>query len=379
MKPSKSQSLLKWPGGKEREIPLIFKALPKKMENYYEPFVGSGAVFLKMSANQYYINDKTRELIQIYHFLKNDTKRNIFIKELKKVDISWMKLRFFVQQEKENLKRIYANFKESLNTSLTKEQIKDFLLTNDCFFTQLFVLPFNISFENFNIELKTNLIRKIIRMQKIEAEKGQLPENDIIQNIESAIKSAFYMQMRYLFNNVDSLDFTDIEKTVLFFYIRSYAYSGMFRYNKSGEFNVPYGGIAYNEKSFEKKINFFKSSELIEKLQKTTLGNEDFYAFLKTYPPQKNDFIFFDPPYDTEFSTYATNEFNQGDQIRLANYLIHECKAQWMIIIKKTDFIYKLYDKKDLFVLSFDKTYQVSFMNRNNKNVKHLLITNYPI
>lgn len=31
----------------------------------------------------------------------------------------------------------------------------------------------------------------------------------------------------------------------------------------------------------------------------------DFYEFMNTYKPKKNDFVFLDPPYDSEFSTYA--------------------------------------------------------------------------
>jgi len=50
-----------------------------------------------------------------------------------------------------------------------------------------------------------------------------------------------------------------------------------------------------------------------------------------------------------------------------------------MLIIKKTDFILSLYEDKDLFINSFDKKYLVSFMNRNDKDVQHLLITNYSI
>jgi DNA adenine methylase len=38
-----------------------------------------------------------------------------------------------------------------------------------------------------------------------------------------------------------------------------------------------------------------------------------------------------DPPYDSEFSTYAKNEFNKDDQKRLANYLINDCPAKWMM------------------------------------------------
>jgi DNA adenine methylase len=47
--------------------------------------------------------------------------------------------------------------------------------------------------------------------------------------------------------------------------------------------------------------------------------------------------VFLDPPYDSEFSTYAKNEFDKDDQARLAEYLIKECKANFMIVIKNTN------------------------------------------
>ena len=91
----------------------------------------------------------------------------------------------------------------------------------------------------------------------------------------------------------------------------------------------------------------------------------------------KNDFIFLDPPYDTEFNTYARNTFDKADQKRLADYLQSECEAKFMLIIKSTPYILSLYKNKNLNIRVFDKKYLVSFMNRNNKNVQHLLITNY--
>ena len=48
-----------------------------------------------------------------------------------------------------------------------------------------------------------------------------------------------------------------------------------------------------------------------------------------------------------------------------------------MMIIKNTDYIFGLYDQKGLNINSFDKKYLVSFMNRNDKDVEHLIITNY--
>ena len=113
-------------------------------------------------------------------------------------------------------------------------------------------------------------------------------------------------------------------------------------------------------------------------MSKTIFENIDFEKFLKSYQPNKNDFVFLDPPYDTEFSTYAKNAFTKDDQIRLANYLINNCHAKWMLLIKNTNFIYDLYaNHTGINIKSFEKEYTVSFMNRNNKSVTHLLITNY--
>ena len=151
----------------------------------------------------------------------------------------------------------------------------------------------------------------------------------------------------------------------------------MFRYNADGAFNVPYGGIGYNAKTLDKKLAYYQSTELIEHFSKATVECMDFLDFFRKHPPEKDDFIFLDPPYDSEFSTYAKNEFGKADQERLAKYLIEECKGKWLMIIKNTQFIYSLYDKKGIKIKAFDKKYQVSFMNRNEKEVEHLIITNY--
>ena len=160
-------------------------------------------------------------------------------------------------------------------------------------------------------------------------------------------------------------------------YLNRTCFNGLYRVNRRGEFNVPYGGIAYNSKLLNKKLQYYKSKELLSHFKRTKIFNLDFEQFLRTIKPKDNDFIFLDPPYDSEFSTYAQNAFTRDDQKRLADYLIYECNAKWMMIIKNTDFIYGLYDKEGVNIRTFDKEYVVSFMNRNDKKVTHLLITNY--
>ena len=133
-----------------------------------------------------------------------------------------------------------------------------------------------------------------------------------------------------------------------------------------------------NDKDITNRFSKWMDPEIINLFKSTKMGAMDFEDFLDKYPPQKNDFVFLDPPYDTEFSTYAKNEFNRNDQIRLAFYLMHKIQSKWMLIIKNTDFIYNLYSEKPgISIHTFSKKYLVSFKNRNDKKVEHLVITNY--
>ena len=229
----------------------------------------------------------------------------------------------------------------------------------------------------FREELNVNVVRKIMRMRKIERSKREMPVEDVFDNVETAFMSALYMYYRALYNDAALSSACPSLGTALFVFIRNYAYSGMFRYNRSGEFNVPYGGIAYNHKSLRKKLDYYRQESLLRHFANTTLCNLDFEEFFQRHTPEADDFVFLDPPYDSEFSTYAKNEFTQRDQERLASYLLHGCAAKWMLVIKNTDFIRSLYEHQGLTIRSFSKTYLVSFMNRNDRSAEHLMITNY--
>ncbi|RKD14271.1 hypothetical protein BCY91_07210 [Pelobium manganitolerans] len=369
--------ILKWAGGKEQELKYIIPNLPSKFKDYYEPFVGGGAVYTAVQADNYFINDKSDELISLYRSITNGD-RKTFFKAVDEIIHNWDLLTKVIQ---DNSKFFITTYKQYSQDKIDETKLKDilfeFILKNSEQFNGMFSVIFNFNIENFIKEIKINLVRKSKRMKELEQIKNLLPDNDILDNIETALKSAFYMHFRHLYNNSTKYKLNSAFKSAIFLFIRNFAYSGMFRYNSSGDFNVPYGGIAYNRKNFLKKVDYLRTKELKSLLDQTTIENLDFEDFFNLHKPTKNDFVFLDPPYDSEFSTYAQNEFTKDDQARLADYLINHCKAKWMMIIKNTEFIFNLYNNNNLNIRSFDKTYLVSFMNRNDKNVEHLLITNY--
>lgn len=366
--------IVKWPGGKEKELKHIIPNAPR-FERFFEPFVGGGSVFMGVTAKEYYINDFSTELIELYRSIA--TSDIDFFRYTEAMDQSWKNAETFFYDNLILVSR-YIDYRNGL---LSKEELQAFISTFckdkekailDIMGDEFVTLP-SVLIK----EVRTNLFRKMIRMRELEIEKHELPEKDLYENIETAIKSAVYMNYRNLYNDKKIAEANVKLHCALFFFMRNYAYSGMFRYSNKGDFNVPYGGIGYNGKLMNKKIAYYRSKPLLDHFANARIYNMDFEAFLHKTQPNERDFVFLDPPYDSEFSTYAQNAFTKEDQERLANYMINECRAKWMMIIKNTDFIYSLYNKPNINIRTFDKEYLVSFMNRNDKKVTHLLITNY--
>lgn len=354
--------LMKYPGGKERELKYVIERLPDKMINYYEPFLGGGAVYFGIDDNQpteekhnlfkeYFVNDKSEDLILFYNNVKHG--HILFKQILEEYADNWEYLSGVIDGHYKEIKRQANNVTKYISP----------VYSGVCL----------VALED-----------KLKRMDKLQKERGALPEQDIKDNIECAIKQGYYYYIREIYNSKIRDNIYDEERAAAFFFMREFCYSSMFRFNAAGEFNVPYGGISYNRKDFRAKIERLCSAEVVDKLSSTTIACDDFQEFLKKYPPKKDDFMFLDPPYDSEFSDYDNNRFGLEEQERLAKYLINRCKCNWLMIIKASPLILSLYvpgektrNNNTVHVEGFDKKYSVSFKNRNLKDCEHLIITNY--
>jgi DNA adenine methylase len=76
------QPFLKWAGGKRQLLPILTSYVPKNYNDYYEPFLGAGALFFKLQPRRAVINDNNTELINCYYVIENCLDE--LIKDLKK-------------------------------------------------------------------------------------------------------------------------------------------------------------------------------------------------------------------------------------------------------------------------------------------------------
>lgn len=112
---------LKWAGGKKQVINFIDEKLPQEIKNsgiinnYFEPFLGGGAVFFhlinKYQINNVYLGDINKELILTYVVIKNDPKK--LISKLKILSKDFLSLDG--ESRKEFYYEIRNDFNEKLN------------------------------------------------------------------------------------------------------------------------------------------------------------------------------------------------------------------------------------------------------------------------
>ena len=189
---------------------------------------------------------------------------------------------------------------------------------------------------------------------------------DIYEFMENSPNDeATYYNIRDVMAMNDALD---IAKR--FYYQRKTCFRGMLRYNKDKKFNIPFGRY--------KTINY---TELLNKdyetlLNRTEIYNERFEVIFEKYDDEAN-FMFLDPPYDSEFTDYGYCQFGKEEQYKLAS-LFKTTKIKCLMIIGKTKFIEELYC--GYIVAEYDKKYKFKLYNNrigDEINTKHLIIKNY--
>lgn len=100
------------------------------------------------------------------------------------------------------------------------------------------------------------------------------------------------------------------EAAALFYYLNRTGFNGLCRFNRAGEFNVPFG--RYTRIRYTR--DFTQYREMFAGWMFTSVDVE-------SMPLEADDFVYADPPYDVEFTQYAKDGFSWEDQQRTATHL----------------------------------------------------------
>jgi len=141
-------------------------------------------------------------------------------------------------------------------------------------------------------------------------------------------KKEYYYDKRTLFNTRNSDQTT---QSALFIFLNRTCFNGLFRVNRKNEFNVPIG--SYKKPLICNPENLLAVSEI---LQRVEILNGDYSETLQH--TRENTFFYFDPPYKplsetSSFNSYAKDEFNDAEQIRLKEFCdtLNEQNHQWIL------------------------------------------------
>ena len=161
--------------------------------------------------------------------------------------------------------------------------------------------------------------------------------------IAAKYDTTLYYRHRERFNELIKSNGVDAETAQLFYYLNRTCFNGLCRFNQSGEFNVPFGSYSSNLKYVQ---DFTAYQSLF---RKWTFSNTDFEKLRL----RADDFVYADPPYDVEFTTYSQGGFSWGDQERVAHWLSQH-PGPVILSNQKTKKIVELYQDLD-YKLKFRK------------------------
>lgn len=195
-------------------------------------------------------------------------------------------------------------------------------------------------------------------------------------------KQAYYYEQRDRYNTLILDEDTRIEKAALFIFINRTCFNGLYRVNRQGRYNVPFG--KHSNPTICDTENLIKISEV---LQNVTMRSCDYHDVLSF--ADGNTFVYIDPPYrplnaTSGFTSYTEEQFNDQNQIDLAE-LYKELSARGARVMlsnsdphnvdENDDFFDDLY--ADFTILRVDASRIINSKASSRGKIKELLIKNY--
>ncbi len=357
--------IIKWPGGKSRELKNIAALLPP-FTTWVEPFVGGGAFFFRLMPQAAFLNDAEADLMDLYGAVREG-------------DPDLREALSAMARDRERVALLVPAGMPAfcrLVGQARSAKMDEFEIRAD---------GFELPGVDLAAALSRSVISKASRLVGLERKHDKVfTDEELTDHFETALQAGYYTSVRDHFTPPDRT-----AELARFTFVRQFCYGSMFRYSKTGNFNIPYGGISYNRADFKARVEHLFSDPVRDLLGRAELACGDFEAHLDGIRPRltKDAFVFLDPPYDTEFSAYANREFGRAEQDRLARAFA-ALPSNALLVIQQTDYVLWLYEgigrelkaqKRPFHMTSYGKTYGYNVRGRNERKAEHLLVMNYSL
>ena len=153
----------------------------------------------------------------------------------------------------------------------------------------------------------------------------------LIEKYEKADdKEAFYYEYRDKYNNEE---LTDLETAAVFIFLNKTCFRGLYRLNKDGKFNVPFGN--YKKPAFMDTNYILHISHLFKKYH-VKFSSCGYQEMLTTLDNNEKHLIYLDPPYLNTFDSYTVNKFDTDEFIKIVSRLNTENNK--LIVSNSEDF-----------------------------------------
>ena len=213
----------------------------------------------------------------------------------------------------------------------------------------------------------------------ISTDEGYEETLKILNTYEKKHDEAFYYKIRNI--DKDKVKFAklnDYERAARTIYLNKACFNGLYRVNSKGEFNVPFNKKlkinTYDGQNMTLAYVYFQTNQI-------TMLSTDFEEAVKD--AKKGDFIYFDPPYDSEnddtFNSYTEDGFGKEEQRRLAKVYkeLADRGCYVMLSNHNTTLINELYKDYNIHVINAKRN--INSKGEKRGSVEEVIITNYEV
>lgn len=168
-----------------------------------------------------------------------------------------------------------------------------------------------------------------------------------------------------------------VQRAARMIYLNKTGYNGLYRVNKQGKFNVPFGRYKSPKYCDEENLRAVSAA-----LQDVNVACAEFDQVLSM--AAAGDLVYFDPPYvplsqTASFTAYHANGFSSADQTRLRNVCIElsEIGAYVLLSNSDTELIRSLYNPQYFTISKVEANRAINCVGGKRGKITELIVTNY--